>query len=219
MRLPGAASHAGFDAISHSELETVFDDAITAFERAKIAYLLIGGLASAALGRPRCSADIDVFVRPRDAHAALAALADAGFETEETNPHWLYKGTKGGVLVDVLFKGPHDIYVDDVMLARARVAPIFGRPLRIAAPEDLVVMKALVHDEETPRHWHDALALVATGELDWEYLVWRARKGNRRVLSLLFYAASIDLAVPQTAIAALLDQIEGGGVRDPARTA
>ncbi len=70
------------------------------------------------------------------------------------------------------------------------------------------MIKALIHDEETPRHWHDALALVAAGDLDWDYAVWRARKGSRRVLSLLFYALSIDLAVPARVIAALLDQIE-----------
>jgi hypothetical protein len=211
MRLPGAASHQGFDTCSASDFEAVFCEAIAALEEAKVPHVLIGGLASAALGRPRCSADVDLLVRPRDAHAALCALSGRGFETEETNPHWLFKAVKDGVLVDLLFKGPHDIYLDDTMLARARLAPVFGKPVRIAPPEDLLVMKALVHDEETPRHWYDALALIAAGGLDWEYLVWRARKGSRRVLSLLFYATSVDLVVPQRAIAALLEQIESAG--------
>jgi Uncharacterised nucleotidyltransferase len=214
--LPGAASHDGFEQWSPDVFEAVFGEAIAAIEDAKLPYVLIGGLASAALGRPRCSADVDLLVRPGDARAALRALGGRGFETEETNPHWLFKGTKRGVLVDLLFKGPRDIYLDEAMLARARLAPVFGKPLRIAPPEDLVVMKALVHDEETPRHWHDALALVAAGDLDWEYLVWRARKGSRRVLSLLLYATSIDLAVPCSAIDALLLQIDGaGGDREP----
>jgi predicted nucleotidyltransferase len=211
MRLPGAASHAGYDTCSTDVFESVFVEAITALEDAKVPYLVIGGLASAALGRPRCSADVDLFVRPRDALDALAALGDRGFETEQTNPHWLFKAIKRGVLVDVLFKGPRDQYVDDAMLARARVAPVCGKPVRLAPPEDLVLMKALVHDEETPRHWHDALALIATGDIDWEYLVWRARKGGQRVLSLLFYARSLDLAVPKRAVDALLAQIEGAG--------
>lgn len=211
--LPGAASHRGFEDWSPDAFEAVFGEAVAAIEEAKLPYVLIGGLASAALGRPRCSADVDLLVRPRDARAALRALAGRGFETEETNPHWLFKGVKRGVLVDLLFKGPRDIYLDDPMLARARIAPVFGIPLRVAPAEDLVVMKALVHDEETPRHWHDALALIAAGDLDWEYLVWRARKGSRRVLSLLLYASSIDLAVPRAAIRALLAQIDGEGER------
>jgi len=217
MRMPGAASHRGFDACDAADLAAVFAEAVTALEEAKIPHVLIGGLASSALGRPRCSADVDLLVRPRDAARALDALAAHGFDTEETNPHWLYKATKRGVLVDLLFKGPRDVYLDDSMLARARVMPVLGKAIRVVPPEDLLVMKALVHDEETPRHWHDALALIATGELDWDYAVWRARKGSRRVLSLLFYALSIDLAVPARVIAALLEQIEhqGGAAHDP----
>jgi len=205
-RLPGAAEHRGFDP-KPSELRTVFAEAIEALEKADVPYVLIGGLASAALGRPRCSADIDFLVRPRDAGRALDALAEAGFATEETNPHWLYKATQQGVLVDVLFKGPKDVYLDSDMMVRSRVEVVMGRRARIIPPEDLIVMKALVHDEETPRHWHDALAVIAVGDLDWDYLVRRARKGNRRVLSLLLYALSIDLVVPTRAIEALYAQI------------
>ena len=95
------------------------------------------------------------------------------------------------------------------MLLRSRLAAVMGETVRVAPPEDLIVMKALIHDEETPRHWHDALALIATAELDWEYLVERASKGSRRVLSLLFYALSIDLVVPDRAIDALYERIAG----------
>jgi hypothetical protein len=209
--MPGAASHRGFDASPPDVLAAVFDDAISALEGGELPYLLIGGLASAAVGRPRCSADVDLLVRPADARRALALLGARGFETEETNPHWLFKATRDGVLVDVLFKGPRDFYVDDAMLARARVETVLGRAVRVAPPEDLIVMKALVHDEETPRHWHDALAILAAGDLDWEYLVERARKGNRRVLSLLYYGASLDLAVPDRALGALRRRIEARG--------
>ena len=202
-RLPGAAEHRGFDGCAPSDFRSVFCEAISALEQLQVPYVLIGGLASALLGRPRCSADVDLLVRPRDAGRALEALAAAGFDTEETNPHWLYKGTKRGVLVDVLFKGPNDIYLDDEMMTRSRVVTLMGHRVRVVPPEDLLVMKALVHDEETPRHWHDALGLVAAGGLDWDYLVRRARKGNRRTLSLLLYALSIDLAVPRRAIDAL----------------
>jgi hypothetical protein len=44
-------------------------------------------------------------------------------------------------------------------------------------------------------------------QIDWEYLVKRARKGSRRVLSLLFYALSLDLIVPDRAITALYERI------------
>ena len=52
-----------------------------------------------------------------------------------------------------------------------RLSELVGREL---APEDLVVMKAISHDEESPRHWHDALGVLATVDLDWDYLLERA---------------------------------------------
>ena len=47
------------------------------------------------------------------------------------------------------------------------------------APEDLIVIKAIVFDEETPRHWYDALALIPRGELDWDYLLRAGAQGAR----------------------------------------
>lgn len=210
MRIPGTASHRGFDENAPEVVRGVFAEAIAILDQTRAPYLLIGGLASAALGRPRYSADVDILVKPADSIRILDALAGQGFGTEETNPHWLFKATRHGVLIDILFKGPKDIYLDDEMLARSRIAGVLGHSVRVAPPEDLILMKALVHDEETPRHWHDALALIATAEIDWDYLVRRARKGSRRVLSLLFYALSVDLIVPDRAIDALYDSILGG---------
>ena len=65
----------------------------------------------------------------------------------------------------------------------SRVArrPRCGRgTLTVLGPEDLVVTKALAHGEETAHYWWDALAIVAGHELDWDYLLMRARRGPRR---------------------------------------
>ncbi len=149
-------------------LARVLDDAVRALDAAEIPYVLIGGLAGTLLGRPRCSSDIDLFVQPHSAPAALETLAKAGFRTEITNPHWLYKAFRDDVLVDMLFKVTGDIYLDDEMLRRGRLLRFRGTQVRVIAPEDFIVVKAIAHDEETPRHWHDALAVIANQELDWE---------------------------------------------------
>ncbi len=172
------------------------DETITAFEEGGVDYLFMGGIASACQGRPRFTHDIDVFVRPQDARRALEALEAKGFETEETYAEWLYKGFKHEQMVDIIFRSSGDIYLDDEMLERAPVTPFMGRDVRIVPAEDLIVIKAVVHNEHMPRHWHDALALIAVADLDWDYLVRRARKGVRRVLRLLLYAQSNDLVVP-----------------------
>jgi len=162
--------------------------------------VVMGGIASAIHGRPRWTHDIDLFVRPEHARMLLEALADAGFDTVEEDPYWLFKAFWKGVLVDVIFRSHGDIYLDDEMLARASEQDFRGRQLRVIPPEDLLVIKAIVHAEYSPRHWHDALALLSRCDLDWDYLQRRARHGPRRVLSLLLYAQSNDLPVPAKVI-------------------
>ena len=195
MARPGAATHEGSNA-GIDQLTEVMGTAVGALDQHEIDYLLIGGQASALLGRPRCSSDIDLFVTPEDANPALDALARAGFRVERVNPHWLFKAFAHDVLIDLIFKVRGDIYLDAEMLRRSTRRRFRGLPVRVVPAEDLIVMKAIVHDEETPRHWADALALLPGNEIDWEYLLERARRSPRRMLSFLCYATSIDLAVP-----------------------
>jgi predicted nucleotidyltransferase len=205
--VPGAASHKGFDDTDVDTLQTIFSEAIGVLEDCDVPYVVIGGLASAAIGRARASADIDLLVMPQDARRGLMALADRGFATDEINPHWLFKAVKHRVLVDLLFKMKGDIYLDAEMLERATMREVLGAQARVIPPEDLVVVKAIAHDEESTRHWFDALGVVAAGEIDWDYLLRRAAKGPRRVASLLLYATSVDLVVPPRVIRELCDRV------------
>jgi predicted nucleotidyltransferase len=187
----------------------VLADAVGAFERYEIAYVLVGGLASSLYGRPRTTRDIDVLVHKDDAKRALEALADAAFDTEETNPEWIFKAIRDDVTIDVIFWLKGDIYLDDEMLARSRLLDFDGVIVNVVPPEDLVVIKAAVHDEQTPRHWHDALGVIADNELDWEYLARRSRHSARRVLALLIYAQSNDLVVTDDVVRSLFDSVYG----------
>ena len=75
-----------------------------------------------------------------------------------------------------------------------------GKYVNAISPEDFLVIKAAAHQEHNPHHWHDALAVLKQGNLDWEYLLKRARHAPRRVLSLLIYGQSNDIAVPNEII-------------------
>lgn len=186
----------------------VIDDAVAALGERGIAFVFIGGLASTVYGRPRWTKDADVLVRPEDARAALDALAEAGFKTEETDAAWLYKAIKRGTLVDVIFRSRGDVYLDAEMFSRSREIEFKGRRLRLIPPEDLIVCKAIVHEEPMPHHWYDGLGILANQEIDWDYLVTRAMQhGARRVLGMLVYAQSNDIAVPSKAISALYHAI------------
>jgi predicted nucleotidyltransferase len=206
-RLNVAPNAAPTAEVSDDALAATLAEALSAIEHAEIPYVLIGGLASTLLGRPRYTRDVDLFVREPDALPTLEALAAAGFATEETNPAWIYKACKRDVMVDVIFWLKGDVYLDDEMLARARRLEFEGTPVTVVPPEDLVVVKAIVHDEQNPHHWHDALGVVAECELDWEYLTRRARHGARRVLALLVYAQANDLVVTDDAVRALYESV------------
>lgn len=187
--------------VEEAVFQRVLRETADVLRRSGIPHLFMGGVASAALGRPRWTHDIDVFVGPEDARRTLRVLASEGYETQETDPQWLYKALKENVLVDVIFLSDGQVVLDREMAARARPAEVEGIRLPVIGPEDLIVIKALVHKERSPRHWFDALALLRRDDLDWEYLLDRAARYNPlRVLSLLYYARSSDQVVPGEAI-------------------
>lgn len=187
----------------------VLGEALQAIDEARVPHLLIGGIAATSYGRPRWTHDIDVFLRPEDAERALRALAAAGFQTEVTDPTWLLKGFKEDVMVDLIFVCTGGFHLDEEMLSRGVETEFQGQKVRLLPPEDLILFKAAVHDERGPRHWHDALGILSRADLDWDYLLRRARRVPRRMLSLLIYAHSIDLAVPNRVIRTLFQTVYG----------
>lgn len=193
----------------------VLDIALEALNSSGVPYLLMGGIAATALGGHRFTHDIDVFVKPEDADRLLETLTAAGFETEKTDPKWLYKGFLRNVMVDVIFKSSGPVFLDDEMIERANSVNFNKRQIRTLSPEDLLVIKALVLNEHSLsldlnslRHLNDVLTIIRASELDWDYVVRRARLGPKRVLSLLLYAQSLDLLVPDRAIKSLLALLE-----------
>src|SRR5262245_4415059 len=204
--LPGAALHEGSTA-GPETVAAVLGEAVRTIEANGLPCVLIGGLASSVHGRPRCSGDVDLLLMPESAGLALEALAEAGFRTERTNPAWIFKAFREDVLVDLIFKASGDIYLDDEMLRRASVRFYRGTRVRVIPPEDLVVIKAIAHDEESARHWYDALAVIARMRLDWDYLLERSTISPRRVLSLLLYAHSLDLWVPARTLQQLAERV------------
>jgi predicted nucleotidyltransferase len=189
----------------------VLDETVDALNGARIPFLFIGGIGSAVYGRDQGTRDIDVFVRPETSRRVLDVLGRRGFETHEVYERWLSKAIKDGVLVDVIFRSSRDILLGEEMLERARTVLFRGRTIPVAPPEDLVVMKASAMSEDTSRYWYDAAAIIAATELDWDYLVARARQhGARRLLSLLLFATSIDIVVPSGPIDTLYEAIATG---------
>lgn len=186
--------------IEEQELLRILGETTEALEGTGVAYMFIGGLPLAVYGRPTPVADLDVMVKHEDVEKTLRSLEEAGFDTKVTDMNWLHKAAKDGVLVDVITRSEGDLFIDEEMLERAVQTEYKGCQVKLVSPEDLLVMKAIAHEEDTPHYWHDALTLIVGRDLDWGYVARRARHGAKRILSLLVYAQSTDLYVPDEAI-------------------
>lgn len=193
---------------------TVLDETTTILDTGKVPYVLMGGIASAAQGGTRFTHDIDVFCKKEDADRALALFHKKGFRTEKTYPEWLYKAFKRRVMIDFIYRSTGPVVLDDEMIERSRIVSWKDRDIRVMAPEDLFVVKALVMSEHTlamdprwMRHIYDMLSTLRANEIDWDYLIKRARQGPRRVLGFLLYAQSLDLTVPNHVVKKLVDTL------------
>jgi predicted nucleotidyltransferase len=186
----------------------VLREAAQLLDDAGLDYVVMGGLGFSSLGQPRWTHDIDFLLRPDQAHDALELLAGSGFRTEETDPWWLYKAFNQEVMVDIIFRSAGDIYLDADMMERSTMRDFDGSPIRVISPEDLIVIKSVAASEASPYHFYDALGVISACELDWDYLVSRARRsGLRRLFSLLLFAQSNDLDVPNTVLRRLAELV------------
>ncbi|HXG92232.1 MAG TPA: nucleotidyltransferase [Blastocatellia bacterium] len=193
----------------------VLDEVINALDESGIKYCLMGGIAATALGGHRFTHDIDVFVKAEDADRVINVLAKAGFKTEKTDPVWLYKAFKNNVMVDIIFQSSGPIFLDDEMIERSTVVSFNGKSVRTLGPEDLFIIKSLVLNEHTlsidarcMRHISDLLSILRVSELDWDYILKRARMGPRRILSMMLLGQSLDLLVPNRVVRELVRMLE-----------
>lgn len=190
----------------------LLDEALSALRENGIHALVIGGVATAILAREPEEwrpSDLDLFLLPDQAERAAMLLSAHGFAAGEPQEGWLHSVERDGVAVRLNYRQPGDLYVDEDMIARAVEADFGGVPTPLISPEDLVVLKALLHGEDRPSEWWDALALLERPELDWGYLVDRARQyGAQRVLSLLCYGRSLALPVPDEPLGSLFAFLE-----------
>ena len=93
------------------EIESSLKTAAAVLRDQGLEFALAGSVACWARGAPQSRNDLDFLVRPEDAEAALAALAEAGMRPDRPPEGWLLKAWDGDTLVDLIF-GPRGI--DDV---------------------------------------------------------------------------------------------------------
>jgi len=118
----------------------------TTLRDAGVPFALGGGLSAWARGGPTTEHDIDYFVRPVDAEAALDALATAGMRTARPPEGWLLKAWCDDVLIDLIF-APRGFTVDDAFFARCEMMDVEAVAMLVMPLEELFVGRLLVLSE------------------------------------------------------------------------
>jgi hypothetical protein len=133
-------------------------------DREKLPFMVIGGMAAALLGRPRLTADVDatLWIDPEELDSLLHAARREGFA--ERIPNALPFARKHRVLrlVHQPSAVPADLSLgalpfEESAIRRARRIRVAGVAVPVAAPEDLMVMKAVA---QRPRDITDMESLL-----------------------------------------------------------
>ena len=117
-----------------------------------VSYGVIGGVASAAYGRPRWTKDIDVFCR-RGRRPCARPLREAGIRRRPDQPNVDLQGVSRRRPDRRHLQGPREVYFDNEMAQRVRPIELDGVEIPVLAPEDIV-------DEGDGRRRGVAVALV-----------------------------------------------------------
>lgn len=194
--------------------------ALQALAQADMPFLVGGAFGLQHLtGFRRATKDLDLFVRQKDYGAVSAVLAEAGFDTDLTYPHWLGKAWRDDARIDVIFNSGNGVAeVDDAWFEHAQAGEVLGVPVRLVPPEESIWSKAFVMERER-YDGADVIHLLraCAAELDWTRLLARFGANWRVLLAhlVLFGYAYPDerAAVPLPLLDLLLHRL-----RDEART-
>ncbi|HWF34960.1 MAG TPA: hypothetical protein VG295_06300 [Solirubrobacteraceae bacterium] len=143
---------------------------IAALRDASVPFALAGSLAAWARGGPQPQKDVDVMVAPRDAEAALAALAQAGMRAERPPEEWLFKAWNGEVVVDVIFE-PAGPEASEAVIERAETFPVLSMATPVITIDDMLATKLNSLDEHTLDYGAPlAIARSLREQIDWPRL-------------------------------------------------
>jgi hypothetical protein len=192
---------------------SVYRAALRALDQAAVPFLVGGSYAfERYTGIARHTKDFDIFVKPEDRDAALAALARRGFRGDLAFPHWLAKAWIDDVFVDVIFGSGNGIAcVDELWFTFAPAAEVLGQPVHLVPPEEMIWSKAFLFERERCDMADVVHLLRATGaELDWYRLLARFGERWRVLLAHLvlfgFVYPSETSRVPAHVMRGLLDR-------------
>jgi hypothetical protein len=156
------------------EQEQLFREVLTLLNESGVPYVISGAFALREhTGICRDTKDLDVFLPPENVGEAMDFLRGNGFECEVADPVWLAKAHRGDFFVDLITgMSTGTITVDQSWIERATPAEVFGIPVKVLGPEELIASKLFVTRRERFDGADIAHVFYATyGKLDWGWLM------------------------------------------------
>lgn len=161
---------------SGSPAQRFYREAILALRNASVECLVGGAYAFALQTRvERITKDFDLFVRPRDLEAAIAAARSAGFRAGLSSGHWLAKIESDAGFIDVIFSSGNGVAtVDDEWFEHAREEQVLGLTVGVCPPEEALWSKSFVMERDRFDGADVAHLLLSRADsLDWDRLLRR----------------------------------------------
>ncbi len=160
--------------LQNPESEEFYAEAVRQLVASGVPFLLAGTYAvSAYTGISRQTKDMDVFCRPAHYPQILAHFKKLGYRIAIEDERWIAKVFKGRVFLDVIFaSAAGTIPVDDLWFEHAPSTMVFGTPVRVVGPTELIWSKSFVqardrHDGADIAH----VILRADVAIDWQRLL------------------------------------------------
>jgi hypothetical protein len=169
--------------------------AVATLRDAGVPFMLGGSVAAWARGGPQPRKDLDFMVKPGDAEAALAALAEAGLRTERPPEEWLVKAYHEDVLIDIIF-GPSGLGITDEVIERADMISVMAVRTPVMQLEDMLVTMLSALDEHTLNYSPlIGIARALREQIDWPAL--RARTAGSPFAKAFFtLVEELGIAAP-----------------------
>jgi hypothetical protein len=134
---------------------------------------------AAYTGRWRNTKDLDLYILPEDRDKAVALLSEAGFtdyyQTRAYDRGWIYRATRAGVIVDLIWGTPNRRTLVDVQwLTHASRLLLRTEEIGVVPAEELLWIKLYVLQRDRC-DWPDLVNLLyaRSAVLDWERLTVR----------------------------------------------
>jgi predicted nucleotidyltransferase len=154
--------------------ESLFREVLQLLTEQDVPFVVSGAFAlQTHTGIYRDTKDLDLFLSTEDAQRAIRVLQKDGFQCEVTDPVWLAKAHRGEFFVDLITGMSNGVVkVDRSWIDRATPSKLFGVPVRVLGPEELILSKLFVTRRERFDGADIAHVIYGThGQLDWDWLL------------------------------------------------